>query len=65
MAYSLSASLLYGAKYRGYCYANKTYALSLLYMTDDEKKILKYLAYRMKLFMRETVHNRFHDIALR
>ncbi|WP_308637591.1 helix-turn-helix transcriptional regulator [Paenibacillus silvisoli] len=50
LAYSLSAPLLYVAKYRGYCYANKTYALPLLYMTDEEKKMLKYLAYRYRQY---------------
>ncbi|SFI75744.1 hypothetical protein SAMN02799624_02043 [Paenibacillus sp. UNC496MF] len=46
LAYSLSAPLLYVAKYRGYCYEDKTYAFSLLYMTDEEQKISNYLARR-------------------
>ncbi|SFT20696.1 Predicted DNA-binding transcriptional regulator YafY, contains an HTH and WYL domains [Paenibacillus sp. BC26] len=50
LTYSLSAPLLYVAKYRGYCYENKTYALPLLYMTDEEKKVLKYLAYRYRQY---------------
>lgn len=50
LAYSLSAPLLYVAKYRGYCYEDKTYALPLLYMTDEEKKILNYLAGRYRQY---------------
>ncbi|NBD24060.1 helix-turn-helix transcriptional regulator [Paenibacillus glycinis] len=50
LAYSLSAPLLYVAKYRGYCYEDKTYALPLLYMTDEEKKILNYLARRYRQY---------------
>ncbi|QHT59137.1 WYL domain-containing protein [Paenibacillus lycopersici] len=48
LAYSLSAPLLYVAKYRGYCYEDKTYALPLLYMTEEEQKILNYLARRYR-----------------
>ncbi|WP_219835140.1 YafY family protein [Paenibacillus sp. R14(2021)] len=50
LAYSLSAPLLYVAKRRGYCYEDKTYALPLLYMTDEEKKILNYLARRYRQY---------------
>ncbi|MBO7745632.1 WYL domain-containing protein [Paenibacillus sp. MWE-103] len=50
LAYSLSAPLLYVAKYRGYCYEDKTYALPLLYMTDEEQKILNYLARRYRQY---------------
>ncbi|QHW31660.1 WYL domain-containing protein [Paenibacillus rhizovicinus] len=48
LACSLSAPLLYVAKYRGYCYEDKTYALPLLYMTEEEQKILNYLARRYR-----------------
>ncbi|MFC5650060.1 helix-turn-helix transcriptional regulator [Paenibacillus solisilvae] len=46
LTFSLRAPLLYVAQQRGYCYEDKMYALPLLYITDEEKKVLKYLAYR-------------------
>lgn len=35
-------------KYRGYCYEHPTYVLPLLYMTEEEKRVLKFLAYRYR-----------------
>ncbi|WP_438495658.1 helix-turn-helix transcriptional regulator [Paenibacillus sp. IHBB 3054] len=46
MASSLRAPLQYVAKQRGYCYEDDSFMLPYLYMTDQEKQILKYLAYR-------------------
>lgn len=46
MASSLRAPLQYVAKQRGYCYEDDSFVLPYLYMTDQEKQILKYLAYR-------------------
>ncbi|XEC93826.1 helix-turn-helix transcriptional regulator [Paenibacillus tarimensis] len=46
MIVSLRAPLLYIAKYRGYCYEDKTYVLPLLYMTEEEKRVLQYLVFR-------------------
>lgn len=48
MEYSLRAPLQYIARKRGYCYEDKAYALPLLYMTEEEKRVLKYLAYRYR-----------------
>lgn len=45
---SLRAPLLYVARHRGYCYEDKAYVLPHLYMTEDEKKVLKYLAHRYR-----------------
>jgi len=44
LAVSLRAPLLYIAKHRGYCYEDKTYVLPHLYMTEEEKEVLKFLA---------------------
>lgn len=44
LAVSLRAPLLYIAKYRGYCYEDRTYVLPHLYMTEEEKSVLKFLA---------------------
>ncbi|CAM4440400.1 helix-turn-helix transcriptional regulator [Paenibacillus typhae] len=46
MASSLCAPLQYVARERGYCYEDDSFMLPYLYMTDQEKQILKYLAYR-------------------
>lgn len=46
MAASLCAPLQYVAKERGYCYEDDSFMLPYLYITDQEKQILKYLAYR-------------------
>ncbi|MGC5775991.1 helix-turn-helix transcriptional regulator [Paenibacillus pabuli] len=48
MAISLRAPLLYMAKYRGYCYEDQTYRLPHLYMTEEEQRVLKYLAHRYR-----------------
>ncbi|QOS81214.1 WYL domain-containing protein [Paenibacillus sp. JNUCC31] len=48
MAFSLRAPLLYLAKYRGYCYEDQTYRLPHLYMTEEEQRVLKYLAHRYR-----------------
>ncbi|WP_233147144.1 helix-turn-helix transcriptional regulator [Paenibacillus selenitireducens] len=50
MEVSLHAPLLYVAKYRGYCYEDTTYVLPHLYMTEEEKKVLKYLAHRYRQY---------------
>jgi len=50
MASSLRAPLLYIARYRGYSYEDKTYVLPHLYMTEEEQKVLKYLAYRYRQY---------------
>ncbi|ASA19448.1 helix-turn-helix transcriptional regulator [Paenibacillus donghaensis] len=46
LASSLRAPLQYVAKQRGYCYEDDSFMLPHLYITDEEKQILKYLAYR-------------------
>ncbi|UPK43310.1 helix-turn-helix transcriptional regulator [Paenibacillus pabuli] len=48
MAISLRAPLVYMAKYRGYCYEDQTYRLPHLYMTEEEQRVLKYLAHRYR-----------------
>ncbi|PYI55764.1 helix-turn-helix transcriptional regulator [Paenibacillus flagellatus] len=50
MESSLRAPLAYVPRKRGYAYEDKAYVLPLLYMTDEEKKILKYLAVRYKQY---------------
>jgi predicted DNA-binding transcriptional regulator YafY len=50
MEFSLHAPLQYIAQKRGYAYENKTYVLPLLYMTEEEKKVLKFLAYRYRQY---------------
>lgn len=47
---SLRAPLLYIAKHRGYCYEDKTYVLPHLYMTEEEKEVLKFLARKYSQF---------------
>lgn len=44
MAVSLRAPLLYIAKHRGYSYEDKTYVLPHLYITEEEKEVLSFLA---------------------
>ncbi|UQZ35171.1 transcriptional regulator [Paenibacillus sp. PK3_47] len=46
MASSLRAPLQYVARQRGYCYEDDSFTLPYLYLTDQEKRILQYLAYR-------------------
>ncbi|NUU75426.1 helix-turn-helix transcriptional regulator [Paenibacillus xylanilyticus] len=53
MAISLRAPLVYIAKYRGYCYENQTYRLPHLYMTEEEQRVLKYLAHRYRHYDHE------------
>lgn len=48
MAATLRAPLVYMAKYRGYCYEDQTYRLPQLYMTEEEQRVLKYLAHRYR-----------------
>lgn len=46
LAESLRAPLLYVAKQRGYIYEDNSFILPHLYITDEEQRVLKYLAYR-------------------
>ncbi|PWV97878.1 putative DNA-binding transcriptional regulator YafY [Paenibacillus cellulosilyticus] len=46
MGASLRAPLVYDAKRRGYSYDDSAYVLPHLYMTEDEKRVLKYLVHR-------------------
>jgi predicted DNA-binding transcriptional regulator YafY len=48
MAASLRAPLLYVAAKRGYRYEDEAYVLPNLYLTEEEKKVLKYLAHRYR-----------------
>jgi len=50
MESTLRAPLYYDAKRRGYRYEDKTYALPLLYMTEEEKSVLKFLAHRYRQY---------------
>lgn len=50
MEISLRAPLMYVAKQRGYCYEDNTYLLPLLYMTDEEKRVLSYLSHRYRSY---------------
>lgn len=43
---SLRAPLRYVAKQRGYIYEDNSFVLPHLYITDEEQRVLKYLAYR-------------------
>lgn len=46
LATSLRAPLQYVARQRGYCYENDSFVLPHLYITKEENRVLKYLAYR-------------------
>ncbi|ETT63376.1 transcriptional regulator [Paenibacillus sp. FSL R7-277] len=46
LAESLRAPLRYVAKQRGYIYEDNSFVLPHLYITDEEQRVLKYLAYR-------------------
>jgi hypothetical protein len=46
MAASLRAPLLYDAKRRGYSYNDSAYVLPHLFMSEDEKRVLRYLVHR-------------------
>lgn len=48
MEMSMHAPLFYVAKKRGYCYEDDTYVLPNVYITEEEQKILKYLAHRYR-----------------
>ncbi|NIK23289.1 helix-turn-helix transcriptional regulator [Paenibacillus lupini] len=48
MEMSLRAPLKYVAKYRGYCYEDEAFVLPHLYLSEEEQKILKYLALRYR-----------------
>ncbi|MGM0881776.1 MAG: helix-turn-helix transcriptional regulator [Bacillota bacterium] len=48
MQISLRAPLVYAAKHRGYCYEDETFVLPYVYMTEEEKRVLKYLAHRYR-----------------
>ncbi|MGZ9583985.1 helix-turn-helix transcriptional regulator [Paenibacillus marinisediminis] len=47
---SLHAPLQYVAKKRGYCYTDKTFILPHLYMTEEERQVLKFLAFRYRQY---------------
>jgi predicted DNA-binding transcriptional regulator YafY len=46
MEHTLRAPLLYVAKHRGYIYEDRAYLLPSLYMTEEEKSVLRFLANR-------------------
>lgn len=48
MQISLRAPLVYKAKHRGYSYEDETFVLPFVYMTEEEKRVLKYLANRYR-----------------
>ena len=48
MQISLRAPLIYAAKHRGYGYEDETFVLPFVYMTEEEKRVLKYLANRYR-----------------
>jgi len=50
MEASLRAPLRYVAKHRGYDYEHEAYTLPLLYVTEEEKQVLQYLAYRYRQY---------------
>jgi predicted DNA-binding transcriptional regulator YafY len=53
MMTSLRAPLVYMAKYRGYCYENKAYVLPNVFMTEEEKQVLQYLAFRYRSYNKD------------
>lgn len=57
MEVSLGAPLVYIAQKRGYCYEDHTYVLPFLYMTEEEKQVLKYLARRYRQYNYENAEN--------
>ncbi|GFN30821.1 helix-turn-helix transcriptional regulator [Paenibacillus xylaniclasticus] len=63
MTESLRAPLVYDAKRRGYGYSDQTYMLPLLYMTDEEKRVLKYLVHRYRQYNYEHA-DAAHRVAL-
>lgn len=46
MEHTLRAPLLYVAKHRGYMYEDRAYVLASLYMTEEEKNVLRFLVNR-------------------
>jgi predicted DNA-binding transcriptional regulator YafY len=48
LASSLRAPLQYIAKQRGYCYEDDSFILPHFYITEEENRVLKYLAYRYR-----------------
>jgi predicted DNA-binding transcriptional regulator YafY len=64
---SLRAPLLYISKNRGYCYEDQTFVLPLLYMTEEEKRVLKFLAFRYRQYNYENAAavNRVGDLLSR
>lgn len=62
MEVSLGAPLLYIAKKRGYGYEDHTYVLPLLYMTEEEKQVLRYLARRYRQYNYENAVKRLMSI---
>lgn len=54
---SLRAPLQYVAKQRGYIYEDNSFVLPHLYITDEEQRVLKYLAYRYSHYDYENAQN--------
>ncbi|CAM3900605.1 WYL domain-containing protein [Cohnella lubricantis] len=50
MESTLRAPLVYLAKHRGYTYEDQTYVLPHLYMTEEEKKVLRFLVHRYRQY---------------
>ncbi|MFD0710800.1 helix-turn-helix transcriptional regulator [Paenibacillus sp. GCM10027626] len=50
MENTLLAPIVYVAKHRGYVYEDQTYMLPSLYMTDEEKNILRFLVHRYRQY---------------
>lgn len=62
MSTSLRAPLLYVSGKRGYCYEDVTYVLPHLYITEEEKKVLQFLAYRYRQYKHDHADS-IHRIA--
>jgi predicted DNA-binding transcriptional regulator YafY len=63
MENTLRAPLVYIAKHRGYTYEDKTYVLPHLFMTDEEKGVLRFLVHRYRQYNHdnaEAVHRVAH-----
>ncbi|HEY2492557.1 MAG TPA: WYL domain-containing protein [Paenibacillus sp.] len=56
LASSLRAPVQYIAKQRGYCYEDDSFILPHLYITEEENRVLKYLAYRYSHYNYENGH---------
>ncbi|MDZ5471251.1 hypothetical protein SM124_05780 [Bacillus sp. 31A1R] len=59
---SLNAPLAYDAKNRGYGYEDPAFTLPNVYITEEEKRLLKYLAYRYKEFSKTDKMNRLAQL---